>query len=388
MENWSAHHLFQKSIPILGNRSSQELKNYAISLQRRKLPVIFTLRHLSKITNVDYLLLRKTVMRHREMANYRVFTIKKRSGGRRYIHRVSKELFKVQQFINFEILQKITPHHASFAFHSKGGIHACALSHCGARWLFQYDLKDFFYSINEIDIYNIFKDNGYRPLLAFELARICTTTALPKDFFKLQNYLNYISNYKFNNLQNYKFYNNRSGLIGVLPQGAPTSPMLSNLAAFKLDNSLTELADKYGLIYTRYADDITFSSSSSLPRGKIITDIHKAIINAIRKNDFYENAKKTRIAGPGARKLVLGLLVDGAVPRIPKETYKRIERLLYAIKEYNLLEVAKHEKFDTPYGLYNHLSGLLAFVKDVDIVRWRKFQQLFLEIAPPNNQII
>ncbi|NUE65819.1 reverse transcriptase family protein [Snodgrassella sp. ESL0253] len=379
METWSAHHLLQESIPILGNRSSQELTNYAISLQRRQLPVIFTLRHLSKITNVNYLLLRKTVMRYREMANYRIFTIKKRSGGRRHIHRVSKELFKVQQFINTEILQKITPHHASFAFHSKGGIHACALSHCGARWLFQYDLKDFFYSIDEIDIYNIFKDNGYRPLLAFELARICTTTALPKDFFKLLNY-------KSRNLcymSNYKFYTDHSGLIGVLPQGAPSSPMLSNLAAFKLDNSLTELADKYGLIYTRYADDITFSSLSSLPRGKIITDIHKAIIKAIRKNDFYENAKKTRIAGPGARKLVLGLLVDGAVPRIPKETYKRIERLLYAINKYTLLEVAKHEKFDTPYGLYNHLSGLLAFVKDVDIVRWRKFQQLFLKIAPP-----
>jgi RNA-directed DNA polymerase len=384
MENWSAHHLFQKSIPILGNQSAQELKNYAISLQRRKLPVIFTLRHLSKITNVDYLLLRKTVMRHREMANYRVFTIKKRSGGRRYIHRVSKELFKVQQFINTEILQKITPHHASFAFHSEGGIHACALSHCGARWLFQYDLKDFFYSIDEIDIYNIFKKNGYRPLLAFELARICTTTALPEDSFKLQNY----KSRNLCNMSNYKFYKNHRGLIGVLPQGAPTSPMLSNLAAFKLDNSLAELADKYGLIYTRYADDITFSSSSSLPRGKIITDIHKAIINAIRKNKFYENAKKTRIAGPGARKLVLGLLVDGAVPRIPKETYKRIERLLYAINKYTLLEVAKHEKFDTPYGLYNHLSGLLAFVKDVDNVRWRKFQQLFLQIAPPNDQTI
>ena len=373
METWSAHQLFKKASSKLDDISAQKLVKYYQNLQSQNLPVIFTLRHLSKITNTNYLVLRKTIIRRRELANYRMFSIKKRSGGWRYIHQVNKELFKVQQFINSEILQKIQPHPASFAFHSNGGIKRCALKHCGARWLFQYDLKDFFYTINEKNVYDIFHNQGYRSLLAFELARICTTTRLPKCLQK------YITSHAY--CVNYKFYDNH--MLGILPQGAPTSPMLSNLAAFKLDTLLTNLAKKHDLVYTRYADDITFSTY--LDKRKEKFKIHRDIIKTIIESGFIINNKKTRIAGPGAKKIVLGLLVDGDRPRIPKETYKRIERLLYASNKYGLIETAKHENFDTPYGFYNHLSGLVAFVKDVDNERWEYLNNLFSNIKNPLN---
>ncbi|MBS6047532.1 MAG: RNA-directed DNA polymerase [Haemophilus haemolyticus] len=375
METWSAHQLFKKASSKLDNISAQKLVKYYQNLQSQNLPVIFTLRHLSKITNTNYLVLRKTIMRRRELANYRMFSIKKRSGGWRYIHQVNKELFKVQQFINSEILQKIQPHPASFAFHSNGGIKRCALKHCGARWLFQYDLKDFFYTINEKNVYDIFHNQGYRSLLAFELARICTTTRLPKCLQK------YITSHAY--CVNYKFYDNH--MLGILPQGAPTSPMLSNLATFKLDTLLTNLAKKHDLVYTRYADDITFSTY--LDKRKEKFKIHRDIIKTIIESGFIINNKKTRIAGPGARKIVLGLLVDGDRPRIPKETYKRIERLLYASNKYGLIETAKHENFDTPYGFYNHISGLMSFVKDVDYERWKYLNSLFSNIRNPLNDL-
>lgn len=374
MEKWPAHQLFKKATSKLSILSAQNLTKYCQELQNKNLPVIFTLRHLAKITDTNYFILRKTIMRRREQANYRMFSIQKRSGGYRYIHQVNKEIFKVQQFINSEILQKIQPHQASFAFHSNGGIKRCALKHCGARWLFQYDLKDFFYTINEKNVYEIFCEYGYRPLLAFELARICTTTHLPR------NLLNYT--YIARSLSDYKFYMNTRNQFGVLPQGAPTSPMLSNLATFKLDVSLTELANKNNLIYTRYADDITFSSYIDISKNNKF-NIHREIINIISQHNFLINAKKTRIAGPGARKVVLGLLIDGEKPRIPKETYKRIERLLYASNKYGLIKTANHEGFDTPYGFYNHLSGLIAFVKDVDNARWEYFSNLFSNIERP-----
>lgn len=376
MEIWSAHQLLKESSPKLGDTTAKSLFKYYQNLKNKNLPVIFTLRHLSKITNVDYLILRKTIMRRREMANYRIFSIRKRSGGWRYIHQVTKELFQVQQFINSEILQKLSPHPASFAFYSNRGIKACALKHCGARWLFQYDLKDFFYTINEENIYKIFHKNGYRSLLAFELARICTTTYLPKNLlcYIHQQYDNF-------NLGSYKFYANTQK--GVLPQGAPTSPMLSNLVAFNLDESLFKFANEHGLIYTRYADDITFSSYKEFYTKSERFNIHKNIIKIIKQHDFLVNPKKTRIIGPGARKIVLGLLVDGEKPRIPKETYKRIERLLYASNKYGLIDVAKHENFDTPYGFYNHLTGLLAFVKDVDNARWIELSKLFSTVENP-----
>lgn len=260
MEAWSVHRLSQQAAPILGQQSADDLKVYALRLIRAGLPVIFTLRHLSKITEVDYSLLRASVERRREAANYRMFAIKKRSGGRRHIHAVMGDLFRTQQFINAEILQKLRPHPTSFAFHADGGIRACASMHCGARWMFQYDLADFFHSVSEADVYTVFVDAGYWPLLAFELARLCPTTRLPE-------HLRHLLWPEHSNVprQIYQFYLERSGAIGVLPQGAPTSPMLSNLAAVSLDEELTVYADQHGIVYTRYADDLTLSASKDFP---------------------------------------------------------------------------------------------------------------------------
>lgn len=380
MENWSAHHIYQKVEPKLGKAAASDLRAYTNKLLRADLPVIFTLRHLAKIVNIDYKILRATVERRREAANYHMFAISKRSGGKRFIHAVSKSLFRTQQFLNSELLQKLKPHQASYAFHKEGGIQKCAAEHCGARWLFQYDLSNFFYDITEANVYSIFLNAGYRPLLAFELARICTTTRLPEDF---QYLLREKRQQTFE--KTYAFYNDRSGKRGVLPQGAPTSPMLSNMAAVSLDEKLTEFAGNYGFVYTRYADDLTFSSSSDLPEEMSIGDIHRTIIGLIRKSGFRENKKKTRIAGPGAKKIVLGLLVDGDKPRLSKETYKRIDRHLHATLKYGLFEVAEHEKFDSPIGFYNHIAGLIAFVKDVDLERWNLFNEKFQKIPAPMN---
>ena len=380
MENWSTHHIYQSAETKLGSSTASDLRAYAIALSRKNLPVIFTLNHLSKIVGVDYQFLRETVARKRESANYRVFTIKKRSGGRRHIHSVTGQLFVVHDFINSEVLQKQTPHTASHAFHPSGGIRKCAESHCGARWIFHYDLKDFFYSVTEATVYEIFKKMGYRPLLAFELARICTTTLLPNQ---LKSYL-CRRWWRFEReKEHYKFYNYFKGGMGVLSQGASTSPMLGNLAARALDIGLTKFSDKYGFVYTRYADDLTLSISSELPAKFSIGAIHQAIIKIINQSGFKENSKKTRVSGPGAKKIVLGLLVDGQIPRISKETFKRIDRNLHAANKYGLVDVAKHENFDSAIGFYNHLRGLVAFVKDVDLERWKLFNERFESLQLP-----
>lgn len=373
MEVWPVHHLFQQASALLGAEKANLLRQYAQKLRRENLPVIFSLRHLSKVTNVDYSVLRATVERRRESANYHMFAVKKRSGGRRFIHAVSEPLFTVQQFINAEILQKLDSHPASFAFHRQGGIQKCAAMHCGARWMFQYDLQNFFYDVNEVDAFHIFKNIGYRPLLAFELARICTTTRLPKQLKGLLRPA--IEGIR----KTYDFYFDRFGATGVLPQGAPTSPMLSNLSARILDEKLTEYADQHGFIYTRYADDITLSTVD-LHATLSVGNIHRSVTGIIRRSRFKVNDKKTRVAGPGSKKLVLGLLVDGDRPRISKETYKRIDRHLHATLKYGLAEVAAHEKFDSPYGFYNHLAGLISFVKDVDRERWSEFNERFSRV--------
>lgn len=378
MDAWSVHHLCQVAMPVLGKSAADHLKAYATRLARTGLPVIFTLRHLAKITAVEYGVLRATVERRRESANYRMFAVKKRSGGRRHIHAVTGDLFRVQQFINLELLQKIRPHPASYAFHAGGGIRKCAAVHCGARWLFQYDLENFFHTLSESDAYGVFMKAGYRPLLAFELARLCTTTRLPAHLKHHARPKRLTASMKA-----YQFYVERTGATGVLPQGAPTSPMLSNLAAFDLDEKLTAFSDQHGFAYTRYADDLTFSSGGELPGRMSVGDIHRAIVGIIRKCGFRENTKKTRVAGPGSKKVVLGLLVDGSVPRLSRETYRRIDRHLHATQKYGLVSVAAHEGFDSAIGFHNHLAGLIAFVKDVDTARWQEFHEQFSRIPVP-----
>lgn len=124
-------------------------------------------------------------------------------------------------------------------------------------------------------------------------------------------------------------YPDEYGVMGVLPPGAPTSPMLSNLAARKLDESLDKYALDNGFVYTRYADDITISASN-LASARLVGKIQRNIIRRIRQSGFKENTKKTGVAGPGSKKTVLSLLVDGCAPRLSREMYRRIDRLLYA----------------------------------------------------------
>lgn len=156
METWSAHQLYREAEPRLGPEPASRLQKYAQALMDAGLPVVFSLGHLSRMTHVSYRTLRDTVDRRRESANYRMFAVGKRSGGLRFIHAVSGELLSAQRFINKEILQKVTPHPAAFAFHPSGGIRACAATHCSAQWLFHFDLSDFFYHVTEADAYRVF----------------------------------------------------------------------------------------------------------------------------------------------------------------------------------------------------------------------------------------
>jgi len=158
--------------------------------------------------------------------------------------------------------------------------------------------------------------------------------------------------------------------------------MLSGLAARKLDDSLATYAADNGFIYTRYADDITISTSN-LASARLVGKIQRNVVRRIRQSGFKENVKKTRVAGPGSKKVVLGLLVDGGAPRLSRETYHRIDRLLHASVKYDLAPTAAHEGFESAYGFYNHIAGLIAFVKDVDQERWKDFFERFKTINPP-----
>lgn len=367
MENWSVHHLVESAAAKFDRKTASSIGRYAQNLIDNDVPVIFSLKHLSIIVGVSNDMLVETIGRRREAANYRMFSIRKRSGGIRHIHVVFPELYKVQKFIHEEILSHVPRHRSSFAFCKNTNIYKCAALHCGARWIFQFDLKDFFYSITEANVYNVFIELGYSKLLSFEMSRLCTTQHVPKNIHlcilrrrKKNLRLAYPSKREF-----YK--------LGVLPQGAPSSPMLSNMSAKVLDSRLEGVAKELGFIYTRYADDICFSALE-LPEKIGVGKIKYMILEAIKKSGFKENQNKIKIAGPGSKKMVLGLLVDGDRPKLSKETRNRVERLVYAVVKFGPFETAKHEGFDSVFGFQNHFWGLMANVKNIDCDLWKKYQ--------------
>jgi RNA-directed DNA polymerase len=301
---------------------------------------------------------------------YRVFTIKKRpsrQGERRFRIICAPELalLRVQRWIALNILNNGTTllHSASTAFAPGSKLKEAVESHCACRWLIKLDIKNFFESISEIGAYRVFRQLGYQPLISFEMARICSRLgsftltrrlharwrARPKD-------------------RTIEAYTNRR--VGHLPQGAPTSPMLANLVVRALDAELTALASQFELNYTRYADDLTFSTQDedgTFNRGRAGDFIRQAY-RVIGRHGLSPNFTKTSVVPPGGRKIVLGLLVDSDTPRLTREFKASLRMHLHFLLRSDV-GPAKHAHargFAAVAGLRNHLRGLVAYAAQIE----------------------
>lgn len=321
-----------------------------------KIPPLLTLGHLARRTGVSWFHLRQYVEGQRS-AIYQYFRIRKRSGGHRLISVPDPKLMIVQRWITSHILSELAVHRASFAFAPKSSIVGCAAQHCGARWLIKMDISGFFGSISEIKVYRVFVEAGYSPLVAFELTRLCTHAPSGSKRYSKREWLAPGTRQPI--------YSYRQYHIGNLPQGAPTSPMLSNLVMRETDKRIATLAAQAGLTYTRYSDDITFSTTGAFDRSKAMAVI-LGTTAILRRVGFQVNKTKTRIVPPGARKVVLGLLVDGALPRLTQEFRDRLRQHLYYLEKLGPEAHRAARGFDTVSGLYRHVRGLIDFAQSID----------------------
>jgi RNA-directed DNA polymerase len=324
-------------------------------LQRTGLPAVLTLGHLAFHTDVPYSFLRKTVARR--INPYRTFAIRKRNGGFRYINAPFQPLLRTQQWIDKFVLSKVTVSPYSYAFSHGQSIIECAQQHLGCTWLVKIDLRHFFESLSEIQAYHVFSNLGYAHLVAFEMARLCTKV-LRKDS-KKYNKPNWIS-YKPSSI---KEYGDRR--IGHLPQGAPTSPKLSNAIVYNLDLEIAETVDKFGLTFTRYADDIALSTASKEFNREKGLEVIRTIYSILPKYGLRPNPQKAQISPPGARKIVLGLLVDSQKVRLSKVFRNKLECHLHFIAK-DPLGHAQKRGFHSVLGLKNYVTGLLAYARQVD----------------------
>lgn len=258
-----------------------------------------------------------------ETDHYSRFEIPKRSGGKRLISSPKQKMRQAQTWIQEDILSALVPSEFASAFRPDMSIVDNAQKHCNKKVIVKMDLRDFFPTITFPRIRGYFEFLGYNPGIATLLALLCTDAPRVRVTFK-----------------------GESQIVAIgprsLPQGACTSPALANLIASRLDKRLARLSSARSerWTYTRYADDLTFSTDLENPE---IGTLISAVGQIARDEEFEINLKKTRVMRAPHRQKVTGLIVGEEV-RIPKESIKKMRALFHRI------EVSGKEKVSVEMG--------------------------------------
>ena len=238
-----------------------------------------------------------------EPPHYISFAIPKASGGYRVLYAPKPRLKQAQRWVLRNILDNVRPLPTAHGFNRGHSIHTNAAQHTNKELVVTLDLQDFFPSITYRRVRGIFQSFGYSEATAIPLAMLCTVKPAPQ----VREFLGHIRH-------------------RMLPQGAPTSPALANLACRNLDARLTALAQKLDATYTRYADDITLSGNETFACSlKRTVPLLRRIIE---DKGFRINPKKTHFARQGARQKVTGLVVNQG-PSVPRLTRRRLRAILH-----------------------------------------------------------
>jgi RNA-directed DNA polymerase len=337
----------------------------AQQLHTNNIPLVFSLMHLAHLTGTSWSDLRN-VVRRESHNDYRIFSIQKQSGGRRRICAPRPSLKVVQRWIHDNVLCSsgalALMHPAAKAYAPGSRIWDNANAHSGASWLIKLDIRDFFESISERQVFHVFRKFGYPELLSLEFARICTRVVPPRA-----------NGTKRHREKLWRWTNTCSGgsltyspqrLLGHLPQGAPTSAMLANLVVMDLDKAISAIAVESGATYTRYADDIVLSLAEGTRQKS--SAILRALADVVSHAGYRVNREKSCVRGPGSRKVVTGLVINDAVPRLPRASKDHIRLCLYHIRQHGLISHAARQRSSSPLGYLNHLLGLIFFARSIE----------------------
>jgi RNA-directed DNA polymerase len=306
----------RKEAPFLGVGVSHRLQfegGDIASLRTRRLPVLDSLADIAEVMKIttDDLVWLCYERGATEVDHYTRFEIPKRSGGKRLISSPKPKMRVAQSWINQNILNQLEPSQYCYAFRPATSIVDNASQHVNKSVILKLDIKDFFPSITFSRVRGYFEYLGYNPGVATVLALLCTDA--PRSRVTIGDFTQIVA----------------TGPRG-LPQGACTSPALANLIASRLDSRLAELIATFSdeWTYTRYADDLTFSTTGE---GEEIGQLIAAVTHIASDESFEIKREKTRIMRSSRRQSVTGLLVGDEV-RIPKETIRKMRALFHNIE--------------------------------------------------------
>lgn len=245
--------------------------------------------------------------------HYKSHYLIKKNGGKRLIDSPGKNLKTIQRWILKNYIDKLEVNKRANGFVKKRGIKRNALFHLNKKYILTIDIKDFFTSITQKQVFESINENYNDKSFALKIAKICT----------------------------YRRY---------LPQGAPTSPALSNLVFKSIDDEIMKYCNAELIHYSRYADDLTFSSDNK----QLLQHAYSYINDLLYKNGFNINSKKTRYLSGKGNMSVTGVNINTGTPKANSKLKKQVRAELhnYIVKDKNINQ--------------NKLAGKISFIRSIE----------------------
>ncbi|WP_282014172.1 retron St85 family RNA-directed DNA polymerase [Marinifilum flexuosum] len=246
-------------------------------------------------------------------AHYNTFYIPKKKGKLRIIDCPNQNIKAIQRFFLKKYLNKIEVNKRVNGFVPNRGIKRNALFHIKKKYLLTIDIKDFFPSISQKKVFNVLLDLYSDKDFALKMAKLCT----------------------------YK---------KKLPQGAPTSPALSNLVFKPLDDEIMKYCNSEMVNYSRYADDLTFSSDNK----STLQYVYKFVNDLLYSHGYNINCSKTRYLSGKGQISITGVYINSGKPKVSKKLKKQIRAELHQYiingKDVNI----------------NRISGYISFINSIE----------------------
>jgi len=319
-----------------------EAHSDADRLARLALPPMHAAQDLARTMGVSLEELRFLAFERRvsRISHYRRFAMPKKTGGLRIISAPMPRLKRAQYWVLDNVLARAPVHPAAHGFLKGRSIVSNATPHVGQAVVINVDLKDFFPSIALPRVRGVFTQLGYGKQVATTLALLCTESATEEVDVDGETF--------------YVAHGPR-----VLPQGAPTSPALTNILCRRLDARLQGAAARLGFRYTRYADDLTFSGDESVRRqaGKLLWRVRQIVVD----EGFTPHPDKQHVMRSHARQSVTGIVVNEK-PSVDRATLRRFRAVLFQVEK----DGPAGKQWNGNENVLAALEGYALFIRMVD----------------------
>lgn len=344
----------KEDIIYLGKGYSHQLndaQNDVVKLKKNGLPIYNSVKELADAMGITIGELRFLAFsrKNSKINHYKRFKVAKKTGGYRLISAPMPRLKKAQHFVLEQVLNKVTVHSKAHGCVKERSIVSNAIPHVNKAVVINQDLQNFFPSVTYKRIKGVFKSLGYSEKIAVIFSLLCSEPKILDISLLGENY-----------------FSQRGDRF--LPQGSPCSPAITNILCKKMDYRLDGLATKYGFVYSRYVDDITFSGNQE--QFKSITAILKYSGKIIRQENFILHPEKLRVMKRNQRQEVTGIVVNDKI-NINKKSLKRFRALLHQIENNGL----EGKTWNGGANVLAEIDGYANYIYQVDKVKGAKYKE-------------